>query len=130
MALSARARLPADIRAPGAARRFVTATLAQHPDAVPVADILTVVSELVTNAVRAGAELIDLHVQIDTTSTRIEVSDNAAGWPTMRHPSPVEATGRGLMLVDALAESWGVGEATAPAGGKQVWASVDHRPQA
>ena len=53
---------------------------------------------------------------------RIEVTDDVAGWPRVRAASPDDPSGRGLQLVAALAEGWGVSRVRG--GGKLVWATV------
>ncbi|MET9519402.1 ATP-binding protein [Streptomyces sp. NPDC002994] len=54
---------------------------------------------------------------------RIEVSDACAALPHPRHVSPDDETGRGLALVEALAERWGA--EPRPCGiGKTVWFEI------
>ncbi|WP_329563118.1 ATP-binding SpoIIE family protein phosphatase [Kitasatospora sp. NBC_01266] len=80
-------------------------------------------SELVTNAIR--------HTDRDAMFTarlyredareprlRIEVEDESDLWPKRRTPGEQASSGRGLMLVEALADAWGV----EPRGsGKRMW---------
>lgn len=126
MVISAVTRLTADGEAPGAARRFVAATLREHAARLPFSDVLTVLSELATNAVQAGAAVIDVHLDSEAAFTRIAVTDDAAGWPTPRRPGPNDVSGRGLMIVEALTTRWGVTPTSGPAQGKQVWAVLAH----
>ncbi|MDX3073863.1 SpoIIE family protein phosphatase [Streptomyces sp. NPDC088354] len=57
---------------------------------------------------------------------RVEVHDLAADWPRRRRPGDGEPSGRGLLLVDGLADAWGV----EPHGsGKSVWCEF-HAPGA
>lgn len=51
---------------------------------------------------------------------RIEVSDTHPAQPARTMPSPEQDGGRGLALVEAYADRWGVRERTGP--GKTVWA--------
>lgn len=90
-----------------------------------------VLSELVTNAlqVRTPCQRQSRHVGVrishaeqDGTLT-LEVSDDGAGSPTKQAPAVEEASGRGLLLVDALAHQWGVQE-RANGFGKTVWAEL------
>ncbi|WP_031507418.1 ATP-binding protein [Streptomyces megasporus] len=65
------------------------------------------------------------------TTLRIEVTD-ARGErrppSSLLSPAPTDESGRGLLLVDALADRWGVDErGPGPAPGKTVWAEVDVR---
>jgi anti-sigma regulatory factor (Ser/Thr protein kinase) len=102
-----------------AARRFVTSAVAGAPR--PVAEaVAIVVSELATNCVRhAGTEFT---VDIDRTpdELRVAVADSGEGWPTVRSPRPSEPSGRGLLLVRALADDWGI-DAPDDRKGKSVW---------
>lgn len=128
MAQNSLARLAGTVQAPAEARRFALAFLADHGSgsgrigAGPVLDVATVVSELVTNSVRAGAQTILVHLRLGAARLRIEVTDDVAGWPRMREPRPDDPTGRGLPLVAALSEGWGVSPVPGP--GKLVWATV------
>ncbi len=116
--------LSPDLRAVGDARRFLRDVLRSwkaEGDTVDNAELIA--SELVTNAVThtgAPAQLL-LTREPDTRLLRISVSDGST-----RHPSPREADldalgGRGLAIVDVLAQSWGV---TDQGDGKAVWAEL------
>jgi anti-sigma regulatory factor (Ser/Thr protein kinase) len=85
-------------------------------------DAAMVVSELVTNAIRAGASSIVLEVGRVGGMFRITVIDDAAGVPKLAEPDPTAVAGRGLRIVDALSARWGVEEAAV---GKRVWAELD-----
>ena len=128
MAQSSLARLAGNVHAPAEARRFAVAFLADHVSAParmstgPVNDVTTVVSELVTNSVRAGAQTILVQLSLGGVRLRIEVTDDVAGWPRLRTPRPDDPTGRGLPLVAALTDGWGVSSIPGP--GKLVWATV------
>jgi anti-sigma regulatory factor (Ser/Thr protein kinase) len=84
------------------------------------------VSELVTNAVRhaRNTHAIALDLEIGGTWLWIEVQDADPRWPQPRTPGSLDESGFGLVLVDALADSWGVRET---ATGKAVWAELDIR---
>lgn len=125
MARSRLARVAGTVHAPAEARRFAGAFLASHhPRAADGTehDAATVVSELVTNAVRAGAQSITIRLTVDDARLRIEVTDDVAGWPRMRKPRADDPTGRGLRLVAALADRWGVTRVQGT--GKLVWATL------
>ncbi|WP_165865650.1 SpoIIE family protein phosphatase [Vallicoccus soli] len=116
--------LPADLRAVSEARRATAGTLGQWGiDGDLLDSALLVVSELVTNAVLHTGEPCRLVLarEQDGRVLRIEVHDDST-----RHPSPREASddalgGRGLAIVEALAQDWGV----SPQGeGKAVWADL------
>lgn len=104
------------------ARKFVRYHL---PDAGPdhTDDVVLVVSELVTNGIRYGAEPGDFVLVVldaDDRRTRVEVHDAARRRPRRRPESVERGRGRGLFIVEALA-IWGTGERPM---GKYVWAEV------
>ena len=104
-----RIHLIGDVQAPAAARRFVRAGLRDQlpPAKLPVVDDLAlIVSELVTNAVRAHATNVDVEVDLDEEHVELRVSDDAGGWPTARVAAVDSLDGRGLDIVDHLADSW------------------------
>ena len=119
--------------APACAHAFASLTLScwRMHDQAESADL--VISELVTNAIRASApycrdawiEVIQVCLFGDADSARvlIEVWDEAAGIPQLREPSEFEETGRGLTLVAAIAGTWGWRPA-AGCRGKCVWAEL------
>jgi anti-sigma regulatory factor (Ser/Thr protein kinase) len=128
-AASAGITLPRAASAVSEARQYVTSALPDlcvRPDAVEDAELIT--SELVTNAFRHGRKgavrlLIDLR---DGTLT-LTVADQT---PYLPLPSAAPATdrdesGRGLFLVEALAEKWGHRPVAGnPACGTAVWATL------
>ncbi|MGZ4677639.1 MAG: ATP-binding protein [Acidimicrobiia bacterium] len=89
-----------------------------------VADrVLLLVSELATNCVRhAGASFL-LDVIVGSDSVRVAVTDSGDGAVTMRSPEATEPSGRGLRIVDALADEWGI-EPAREGTGKTVWFSM------
>lgn len=114
------------------ARRLVSHRLHEwgHPyDSTSNETMTLIAAELVANAVRHGhVPGRDFHLRLTATpeSLRIEVADTrseqqpAAGL----RPDPTSAeSGRGLVLVEALATDWGVTPRSA-APGKTVWAVV------
>ncbi|WP_377270933.1 ATP-binding protein [Peterkaempfera sp. SMS 1(5)a] len=88
----------------------------------------SVVGELVANAVRharvpQGREIC-VRFEIEPGQLRIEVSDaDADGLPRRRDADGEAESGRGLALLDALAEAWGC-EPRACGVGKTVWATL------
>ncbi|TRO68286.1 serine/threonine protein phosphatase [Streptomyces sp. IB201691-2A2] len=75
------------------------------------------VSEVVTNAVRFASRPIALRL-LRTDVLRCEVTDDSSQVPRMRQAQPGDEGGRGLFLVDQLAQRWG---ATRLSTGKVVW---------
>ena len=95
-------------------------------DAGEVVEIVTLlVSEMVTNAVlHAGTELT-LRIGHEGQSVRVEVSDGSCAMPNVRPVTDDSSTGRGLWLIEELADAWGQ---QTRADGKTVWFEValDH----
>lgn len=71
-------------------------------------DALLVVSELVTNAIKAGAQRVSLELRVKGRALTIRVDDDAAGWPTVQDPGEYAENGRGLAIVELLADTWDV----------------------
>ncbi|MEU6404708.1 SpoIIE family protein phosphatase [Streptomyces sp. NPDC046985] len=119
--------------APSAGRALARTALAEWRDlglSVPdrlVEEVLIAVSELVTNAVvHAGTDVgLTCRLEPDTGACVVEVSDcHPARAPHDHGPdAPDEPAefGRGLRLVAALAEEWGI---TYRTGAKTVWARL------
>ncbi len=104
-----------------AARRFATEALSElDPRALEAVKLM--VSELATNCVRHAHTGFELTIRRARGEVRIEVTDCAEGTPRMRSPAPDEPTGRGLQIVNMLAEAWGVDRSTGA--GKTVWFTV------
>ncbi|HEV7203989.1 MAG TPA: ATP-binding protein [Jatrophihabitans sp.] len=114
-----------DAQSPAAARGFAKSALAELlSEPVPPTlrdDVELVVSELVTNAVRAGSPTVTVQVSIEDAAILLRVADEARGWPEERHAGIHDTSGRGLPLVSALSSSWGV---RIVEHGKVVWATL------
>ena len=105
------------------ARNLVDASMRRWglPDDGGVAGVL--VSELVTNALRYGAQPMRMVAKRAGTALRVEVHDARCGEPPRLRPTlPESSHGRGMMIVDALAHRWGWSEF---GGEKQVWFELD-----
>ena len=100
-------RLPASRSAPLLARRFVTNTL--HAWSIDALGQLLelVVSELVTNAVCHAQSPSRVALSDEGTVVRVEVADRGPGGVQRRVPGSHAMSGRGLFLVEAMAERWG-----------------------
>lgn len=111
-----------DRRSVPAAREFTRWALADWglaADAERSGDVSLCVSELATNALLHGVPPgrgFLLRLGFDGDVLRAEVHDSGAGVPRVQE-APDEG-GRGLMLVAALSDKWGVGERNP---GKVVW---------
>ena len=107
------------------ARRAVLARNGRLPDAVRD-DVLLLVSELVTNAVRhAGVgpeEGLELEFEMSPRHVRVEVADPGKGFDRdVVSPLPRDVGGWGLRMVDQLADAWGVRPAES---GTCVWFEI------
>lgn len=96
------------ISAPGLARDAIQAMEFAEP---PANDLSLAVTELVTNSV-IHADLpdgarIDVKVYRRTESVRVEVCDPGRAF-AIAPREPDDFGGRGLMILDAVAERWGI----------------------
>ncbi|UXY33051.1 ATP-binding protein [Streptomyces sp. HUAS TT20] len=112
---------------PGAARKFIEEALTSWGRTERFDDVQLCTSELVTNAILHGASAggrVLVRVTLDDIQVRIEVHDSGDATPRRRHVADTADSGRGLLLVSAVAEDWGVEERQGP--GKCVWAAFHH----
>ncbi|MFE4966914.1 ATP-binding protein [Streptomyces sp. NPDC056660] len=97
---------------------------------LPLDPARQIVAELAANAATHGRVPgrdfgLTLYVVGDTL--RIEVTDTRGDrTPHTRPPSPDAESGRGLVLVEALADKWGVAPGLSPR--KTVWAEISVSP--
>lgn len=101
-------------------RRIVRSLLTEWEMPHLVDAVELAVTELVTNVVRHVPDRRCELVVLRTAGVRVEVTDGCAQRPVMRRELEPEAEGgRGLVLLDAVVDKWGV--ARAAGGGKTVW---------
>jgi len=123
-----RVTLPAEAESVSRARTVVTEALDRWglltvPGGDELASTATLlVSELVTNAVRHSRADVEIQIRRGETSVWIEVEDDDTRPPRLRHASPDDEGGRGLVLVQELASSWG---SRSTETGKVVWLRLD-----
>ncbi|MET8243938.1 ATP-binding protein [Streptomyces sp. NPDC005202] len=108
----------ADLRAVPEARRALRELLRSwgKPGTSEIAELLT--SELVTNALIHTDDEAILTATVSPHGLRVEVRDFVARRPRPRAPNAERTHGRGLVLVQSLADAWGV---RAHGVGKAVW---------
>ena len=109
--------------APSQARHFARSVLAQllgdAATGVLCGDVELIVSELVTNSVRAQSPTVVVAIELLGSTLVVSVGDVASGWPEQRDAGVHDTGGRGLPLVSAISSSWGVRILET---GKTVWA--------
>jgi anti-sigma regulatory factor (Ser/Thr protein kinase) len=76
------------------------------------------VSELTSNVIRHAHTHFSLCADVTSFGLRVEVADGNRDPPLVMHPAPTAHSGRGVLLVSELADSWGT---EAIPDGKLVW---------
>ncbi|MFG3486523.1 ATP-binding protein [Streptomyces sp. NPDC047972] len=117
---------PAEV---GRARRWARSRLAGSgigADDTLAETLVLLISELVTNAVvHTGCPAVLRMLFAAEGGVRVEVADTSDRPPRPRHAEGDDTNGRGLELVDGLADRWG----WQPEGvGKSIWCEVDPAP--
>ncbi|MGW1613292.1 SpoIIE family protein phosphatase [Streptomyces sp. NPDC002285] len=100
--------LPATASAVSAGRTFAVETLTSWGCAHKAEDARLLVSEVLTNAVQHAEGPVVLHLHRTATELAVEISDLSPHLPQPRLADQDEESGRGLILVDTLADNWGV----------------------
>ncbi|MBB1253901.1 ATP-binding protein [Streptomyces alkaliterrae] len=116
----------------GRARRWARSRLAGcgiSADGPLGETLILLISELVTNAVvHAGCPSVLRMLlparQVEGCAVRVEVADGSNRAPCRRHAGGDDTGGRGLELVDGLADRWGW---DCDAQGKRIWCELDAR---
>ena len=113
-----------DLEPTPAAPRAARAFLADHlgpldPDRAYAAALCA--SELVTNGVLHARTQIVLGVTVGAERLLVTVADRAGGTPHTPPPDDERPSGRGLLLVQKLADQWGVNQER---DGKTVWFTI------
>ena len=86
-----------------------------------------IVSELVNNAILHARSDLTVSIARWGDLVRLAVHDATPERPVRRDQGPTQVTGRGMLLVAALSQSWGVLPTTG--GGKVVWAVLQAPPE-
>ncbi|MFI9077739.1 ATP-binding protein [Streptomyces sioyaensis] len=108
-----------------AARLHVRAILTEWKLGGLIEDSILITSELTTNVVnhaKGTGDYFELGLRRRNGLLALEVADSYQ-WrmPELQKPAPDDLSGRGLFLVDALSENWGVRPRNP---GKTVWAHL------
>lgn len=107
------------------AARLARAFLAEHATGLepPTREAAAVcVSELVTNGVLHARTPLTFGLTLGAEQLLVTVADRGPGLPNRPARDDSRTSGRGIVLVEALATRWGVVEA--PDEGKTVWFTV------
>lgn len=89
-------------------RAFLTKALTSWDCTTTADDARLLLSEILTNAVQHAQGPLGLHLCRTATELTVEVSDHSPHLPQPRLAAEDEESGRGLILVRALADTWGV----------------------
>jgi anti-sigma regulatory factor (Ser/Thr protein kinase) len=123
--LHSRLELAALDTAPACARKHARLVITEWGLAGLADTAELLVSELVTNAVRASdglpSPVVGLWLVSDGASVVLHIWDASDQMPARRDAGPDSPAGRGLLLVEALAKDWGAYRKPA---GKVVWALI------
>ncbi|MEU4212943.1 SpoIIE family protein phosphatase [Streptomyces sp. NPDC026206] len=112
---------PADPEALSAGRHMIRAAVRAWGARERSDEIELVADELVTNALlhTDGAAVVTIRMLPGPERrVRVEVDDKSSALPRRREPGDSGVSGRGLLLVERLADVWGV---EPRGGGKSVW---------
>jgi anti-sigma regulatory factor (Ser/Thr protein kinase) len=115
--------LPVDPRSVAAARRLLRSALDGHHQAV-IEDAILMISELVTNAVRHARAAVLVLVTDHHHTVHVSVTDDNPTLPVAGEPEHRSTSGRGLGIVDTLADRWGI---IPTSDGKTIWFEIDVR---
>ena len=111
-------RLPAEPTAAALARNILEAIGSDLPEPI-LFDAKLLTTEVVTNAIRhGGTQVVIVRVRRNNL-VRVEVVDQGPMFDPQPHTTSTRAeNGQGLILVDAVANAWGV---EPDEDGKRVW---------
>ncbi|GHA30758.1 hypothetical protein GCM10010372_33380 [Streptomyces tauricus] len=114
---------PADATSPRVCRDFVRAVLFTHGREALVMPAALCTSELVTNVHLHTKGAAILRVRLNPTRLHVSVFDESPDPPVVARPAAgvVVCWGRGLALVEEVADTWGVADARTGRYAKGVW---------
>ena len=112
---------PPELASVTGSRRFTERWLGEWGCDALLADAQLLVSELVSNAVLHARTPITVSLALEGDRLRIEVLDGTDDPPEPAAVSVAAPSGRGLMIVDRLADRWGTDTRSK---GKVVWCEL------
>ncbi len=118
--------LPPQRRSVGVGRHWVVRVAAEQGVTGMANQIVELLaSELLANAVLHGSGDGPIRVALECTDSliRVSVRDSLPQRPVVLHPEPAAPAGRGMAIVEAMSNRWGV--EPHPADGKTVWFEID-----
>ena len=122
--MSTSRRFPSDPESVRAARRFVLQAVRNAPADLRDA-IAVMIAELAMNAVQHARTEFGVTVDLTGGILRVEVTDSGGGHPAAGPmPPPGSLRGRGLPIVDGLADAWGI-IPSRRGSGKSIWFRID-----
>jgi signal transduction histidine kinase len=101
------------------ARHFLIGLLRDIPSDICERATL-MISELATNAVQHSRTGFVVQVELTVETLTIDVTDTGIGQPRLRFATPQDPSGRGLQIVKALSDEWGI-RVPQIGPGKTVW---------
>lgn len=107
---------PPEPASAAAARSFAVSASRASGELADTVSLLT--SELASNAVLHARTPFVVRVTSRSSMLRVEVADTNPNLPARKEYGPDAITGRGLRIVEGLADRWGV---EVEPGGKAVW---------
>jgi two-component sensor histidine kinase len=119
LAREALVHLASDVASLGEGRRFVARTLRDwNIDEARIEPVMLVANELVANAIVHAQSAPMLSLAESGADLMLRVSDDSKTPPVAQTPANDEFAGRGLLLVEALSDRWGI---DTNGSGKSVW---------
>ena len=114
-------QLSSDVSSLGAGRRFVARMLRSWGvEEARIEPVMLVANELVANAIVHARSAPSLRLEASGSALLLRVTDASPDLPVARKATLDGHGGRGLLLVETLADRWGI---DASSSGKTVWAT-------
>jgi anti-sigma regulatory factor (Ser/Thr protein kinase) len=116
---SAVRRFPGDASSAPSARRFAGDLVTAWGLAAVADTARLLLGEVITNAVQHTVGDVRVRLEHDRRRLRVEVTDSSDRLPDKRPVNLEAESGRGLVIVESLADAWG--HTFVETGGKTVW---------